>query len=1123
MLGWKLQQGRGAHGRRAGRVAAGLLAAMLLPASAATITVNSPADPGMDGDEECTLREAITNANTNPMSPTNGCEAGEALNGDDIVFAEGIQGQTITLGGSQLPQLGDLATSPLTITGPVTIDANDTSRIFTNAGNTTLVELTLVNGMTAGGDASASERSGGAILNTIGGVLTVNGGAMNSNTSDRAGGAIEDESNEMNAVTLNGVDFSGNNAGVNPGNGGVLHVSGSGGVSVSGGTFDGNMAVEGGALWNNQGEMTVDGATFTANTASGGDADAGGATGQGGGAIFAENGDGSLTVMNSTFADNMAMGDVSSGGAIFANEGTTLTVSTSSFTGNMANRAGGAIETRASTMTTLDQVTLDDNTANTTDNEAAAGGNGGGLHVSGNGNVDITASQVINNTAATEGGGLWNNTGTMTLDGSTVSSNFANGMGAQDGGGGIFNNAGGDESGSGTVVVTNSIITGNRASVGSGSGGGILNNFGGTLEVTNTRISGNDARRAGGGIETVGSTQVTLTVVDLSGNTTGPMPGNGGGLHVSGDGNVDVVNSFVGGNEAEAEGGGLWNNTGVMNISGTSLVGNVALGDEATNGGGAVFNNNGDGTGNGTVNIRLSRIADNLASGNAGSGGGIFANTGGTVNVFDTRIESNIANRAGGGIESNAATVNLTRVVLGGLSAAQGNDAGVTPGNGGGLHVSGAGTTMLVDSSVGYNVANEGGGLWNFNSGNMTVRNTTVSNNQAMNPDVGGGGGVFQQPGEGSGTTSLQFTTVARNMSAGNGGGVSAPGEGQTIDADDGTLIAENSADGMGANVDGPGAMTEDALVSDMAGIDDLKLFGGRFDGTLDGIGDGSPTITATGVHPLLMGSAAIDGGPAVCSPLTGDQRGAARPTGDNCDIGAFEAAGNPVLSVSNNNTGEIVVGSDDETVFSVLAFGVTNNGDESVTAGGVSGILEVDRIPAQPLDFANVDAQLYVDDDGNGLADDGNSPIGSVDVNANGTFRVGFGVGGVAFEAGQGVDYVVTVTLNNGGDTIAGVNWQKPVFAGGTLLALLSLFSVGGLSRRLRWVLAIGVATVGLAACGGSDSGGLFNPPGDDDEAPADLRFVAVTLDAPAASTADFLIGDGLPVRGVGIQFNDD
>ncbi|MDT0635114.1 choice-of-anchor Q domain-containing protein [Spectribacter hydrogenoxidans] len=1100
--------------------AAGGLLLFTTSGLAAEIVVDSLDDTVQD-DSSCTLREAIISANTNVLDPTSGCAAGETLNGDNIVFTEGIAGGTITLNGTQLPNLGDVATSPLTITGPITIDAVNQSRIFTNAGMTTLDSLTLVNGMTATGNAPASDRSGGAILNVAGGVLTVNNGAMNNNTADRAGGAIEDESGATTAVTLNDVDFSGNDAGSNPGNGGVLHVTGVGGVVVNGGAFDGNMAVEGGALWNNQGSMTVDGATFTGNTASGGTADAGDATGQGGGAIFAENGAGSLTVMNSSFADNMAMGDVSSGGAIFANEGTTLSVSMSSFIGNMANRAGGAIETRANTSTTLDQVSLDGNTANTT--AGGGGGNGGGLHVTGNGNVEIIMSEIVNNTAATEGGGLWNNTGTMTVDGSTVSNNTANGTGAQDGGGGIFNNAGGDDAGSGSVVVTSSVITGNRVPEGSGSGGGILNNFGGTLTVENSRISGNSAQRAGGGIETVGSTQVTLTVVDLSGNTTGPMPGNGGGLHVSGDGNVDVVNSFVGGNQAASEGGGLWNNTGVMNISGSSLVGNSALGNEATNGGGAVFNNNGDGSGNGTVNIRLSRIADNVASGDAGSGGGIFANTGGTVNVFDTRIESNIANRAGGGIESKDAIVNLSRVVLGGLSAAQGNDAGANPGNGGGLHVTGAGTTTVADSSVGYNVASEGGGLWNFNTGAMTVTNTTVSNNQALNPEAGGGGGVFQQPGEGSGMTSLQFTTVSRNMTAGNGGGVSAPGEGQMIDADDGTLIAENSAEGMGANVDGPGAVTENALVADMAGIDDLQLFGGRFDGPLDGIGDSGPTITATGVHPLQMDSAAIDGGPATCAPLTGDQRGAARPSGDNCDVGAFEAAGNPVLSLSNNNTGPIIVNSGDQVVFSVLAFGVTNNGDESITAGSLSGILEVDRIPAQPLDFANVDAELYVDDNGNGLADDGNEPVGSVDVNANGTFRVSFGTGGQAFAAGEGTNYVVTVALPGSGSGMADAGWQMPVFAGGTLLALLGLFSVGGLSRRLRWVLAIGVATVGLAACGGGNGGGLFNPPSDDEE-PADLRFVAVTLDAPASvSTDDFLIGDGLPVRGPGINFDDN
>lgn len=1106
--------------RLTGLLTAGLLAGFSLPGLAATITVNSPDDPGMDGDDQCTLREAITNANSNLASPANGCVAGE-VTGDTIVFAEGIQGQTITLDGSQLPELGGLTAGPLTITGPVTIDADNASRIFTNAGNTTLVDLILINGMTASGDAPASDRSGGAILNVAGGVLTVNGGAMNNNTSDRAGGAIEDESGSMDAVTLNGVNFSGNNAGMNPGNGGVVHVSGAGGVAIMGGTFDGNMAVEGGALWNNQGSMTVDGATFTGNTASGGTADAGDATGQGGGAIFAESGAGSLTVTNSTFADNMAMGDVSSGGAIFANEGTTLSVSLSSFTGNTANRAGGAIETRANTTTTLDEVALDGNTANTVVG-GPAGGNGGGLHVSGNGNVEITTSEIVNNTAATEGGGLWNNTGTMTVDGSTVSNNTANGTGAQDGGGGIFNNAGGDDSGSGTVVVTNSLITGNNASVGSGSGGGILNNFGGTLEITNTRISGNDARRAGGGIETVGSTQVTLTVVDLSGNTTGPMPGNGGGLHVSGDGNVDVVNSFVGGNEAAAEGGGLWNNTGVMNISGTSLVGNSALGDEATNGGGAVFNNNGDGLTNGTVNIRLSRIADNVASGDAGSGGGIFANTGGTVNVFDTRIESNIANRAGGGIESKDATVNLTRVVLGGLGAAQGNDAGANPGNGGGLHVTGAGTTTVVDSLVGYNVASEGGGLWNFNTGTMAVTNSTVSNNRALNPEAGGGGGLFQQPGEGNGMAMLQFTTVARNTTAGNGGGISAPGDGQTIDADGGTLIAENSADGMGANADGLGATVGDALVADMAGLDDLQLFGGRFDGPLDGVGDSGPTITATGIHPLQTGGTAIDGGPATCLPLIGDQRGATRPSGDNCDVGAFEAAGNPALSVSNNNTGQVSVSPGDQAAVSVLAFGVANNGSNSVTAGGLSGILEVDRIPAQAPDFAEFDAQLFIDDNGNGLADDGNNPIGSVDVNANGTFRISFGAGGAAFDPGESTNYVMTVVLPGGGSAIADAGWQTPVFAGGTLLALLGLFSVGGLSRRLRWMLAIGVATVGLAACGGSDGGGLLNLPDDDGEAPADLRFVAVTLDsASTPSASDFLVGDGLPVRGPGINFS--
>jgi len=48
---------------------------------------------------------------------------------------------------------------------------------------------------------------------------------------------------------------------------------------------------------------------------------------------------------------------------------------------------------------------------------------------------------------------------------------------------------------------------------------------------------------------------------------------------------------------------------------------------------------------------------------------------------------------------------------------------------------------------------------------------------------------------------------------------------------------------------------------------------------------NGGPTAT----HALLLGNPAINAGSPV-SCLTVDQRGAARPQGGRCDIGAFEA-----------------------------------------------------------------------------------------------------------------------------------------------------------------------------------------------------------------------------------------
>src|SRR5690606_34762855 len=135
------------------------------------------------------------------------------------------------------------------------------------------------------------------------------------------------------------------------------------------------------------------------------------------------------------------------------------------------------------------------------------------------------------NEAGSEGGGLWNGSGTMNIDGTLITNNTASGAAADQGGGGIYNlNAG-------TLVIANATISNNIADGTLGSGGGILNDVGSQLTITDSEISGNMAIRAGGGIEdNSGTSTIILTNVNLSGNSVSGPPGNGGGLHITGSG-----------------------------------------------------------------------------------------------------------------------------------------------------------------------------------------------------------------------------------------------------------------------------------------------------------------------------------------------------------------------------------------------------------------------------------------------------------------------------------------------------------------------------------------------------------------------------------------------------------
>lgn len=284
---------------------------------------------------------------------------------------------------------------------------------------------------------------------------------------------------------------------------------------------------------------------------------------------------GALALDGVSVTNSVVSGTGASGGGIIA--GGSLSIDRSTVSGNSATRAGGGIEVTTGTVT-IDRSALSGNSTGPTP------GNGGGLHVTGAATTTVDRSTVTANFASAEGGGLWNSsTGTMTVSRSVVSGNEAAGPLADQGGGGLFNEATPDPSapGGGTLIVDRSEITGNRATgaggtgATSGSGGGILNDQG-TLTVIRSTISGNAAVRAGGGIEAkLGATTLERTV--LTGNSTGPTPGNGGGLHLTGAGSVIVERGTVTGNSATNEGGGLWNDAnGTMTVTRTQISANTA-------------------------------------------------------------------------------------------------------------------------------------------------------------------------------------------------------------------------------------------------------------------------------------------------------------------------------------------------------------------------------------------------------------------------------------------------------------------------------------------------------------------------------------------------------------------
>ncbi|MFL5340385.1 MAG: hypothetical protein ACJ8F7_09560 [Gemmataceae bacterium] len=432
---------------------------------------------------------------------------GRAHDGDTIVFAAGLAGQTITLTSDELA-----IKKSLDIEGPgadkLAVSGNDTYRVFdvVNQGLTvTIAGLTITHGHGGGGGAG-SGGGGGAILNASSTLNVVND-VVSNNQADTRGGGI---TNQNGVLTVTNTVFIGNQA-----------------IGGPKSAF-----TEGGAIWNSNrnSSATVVGCTFIGNRAIGADdvvitGNSEGSVEANGGAIHSEGFTGqpsTLVVRNSTFIGNEAVGgnrgvgghgtshyiiDSATGGGIANDDGSILVIDGCVFSSNRA--IGGSNATGFTSNSRIGHAiggaVQNDGTAMVSNsvfdhNEALGGWNntGGGAFLLGRG-----AGGAIGNLNFTSQGAL-------TVSNCTFTSNRA--VGGTDNTGGPFANqgAGGaiiNERGS-FASITGSTFSGNKAIGGQGGaglngadglGGGLANLFGATLTASDCTLSGNQAIGGVGG------------------------------------------------------------------------------------------------------------------------------------------------------------------------------------------------------------------------------------------------------------------------------------------------------------------------------------------------------------------------------------------------------------------------------------------------------------------------------------------------------------------------------------------------------------------------------------------------------------------------------------------------
>jgi CSLREA domain-containing protein len=906
-----------------------------------TITVNSLSDAANSADGLCTLREAITAANTDTASGLlpGECAVGSSSDSDTINFS--VTG-TINL-TTALPDIS----SDMTISGP---GASQLTVRRSSAGGTPNFRIFLIQNPQ---------------VVSISGLTIANGNVSNGNSG---GGILNSGS-----LTLTGCNVFGNSVATSPTNfgGGIFNTSSlTLNNSNIGGTSAGqpNTATDGGGIYTFSGNVLMTGGSISGNSG-------GGIANVFGGAITLNN----VLVTNNTSVTNGLTGGVGN----FPNS--TATITNCLIANNSAATAGGGLVNGGTARV-----------INTTISGNSSALSGGGIMNQGSiisPTISLTNVTVTNNrsdsdnSGGEQGGGIFRNAGTITLKNTIVAGNFRGTGSTRD-----DINATVDATSSFNLIGDGTGMTGisnasNNNQVGSSGSpinamlGALASNGGPTM--THALLPGSPAIDAGDNCVLNNScTPPLASALTTDQRDTGfnrSADGNGDGTATVDIGAYEVQSILVT-NTNDSGAGSLRQaitdasanaDTNAINFQ-AGLTGTITLLNElqpltsiSINGPGpsqlTLQRSSADGTpefriftifSGYSVSISGMTISNGLANSffggagilNAGtltltnsnvvanesglSGGGIlnFQDLS-TLTVINSSISGNKSTRGFGGGISNGGTLTM---INSSVSANQTGTAGFNGGDGGGIDNSGVFASMaLTNCTVSGNhtgtaingSGGRGGGI--SNSGKLTVTNSTISNNGTGNGSNGTGNGEVGGNGGGIvnwGTLTLTNSTISGNqtgdggMMVGAGGGIMNNSSGATSAP---TTSLKNTI--VANNVQGSGSVD---TCPDLCGTFDSQDYnlirntsGASFTGTtahnITGLdprlgplaNNGGPTQT----QALLAGSPAIDAGDncvlnnscssALASAITTDQRGAgfsrsADGNGDGAatvDIGAFE------------------------------------------------------------------------------------------------------------------------------------------------------------------------------------------------------------------------------------------